>query len=566
MIANHCLAAQKLAQVPELLSMVCAFLGSSGCRTVACVSHRFFNAAAPIIWEEVEGVHNLLALFPGTEVIRTAIPGKRTNILRTCVPSNPDFTRFNIYAPLVKALNIYGCSDHPYEFTNWKALTSREAPLLPKLLSLTIKFARSLGGYDDQILWITTLLSPSLREIRAMPAQLSKHHTRTPAIPPLLVALMLKKVVPQCPHLKVLSIFPDPNVDEDQAEKPLSTFLSMSEPPFHYYLAQAQQLCELTSNEQILKHDVLLVIGSLPQLARLEIYTDQIDICPESIPLPDYTFPALRQLTLHLSYSEGIEDLWKLGALRQLTSLKIDFKDQHDDGSDSRDIWARSLLIAVADNSPNLKHLDINFSTCDACGDEPCNLGDYLLFEEMSTLPLETVTLASAWFGPYDADLYSRLAHTWPAVVDLHMPNQPATLQELFALAKLPKLEHLVLDLSLNHPSVACDPKLGQPVALSLHTLESSTRSAPLGDLAAIAKHLLLLWPSLQQVLWPGFNSPFIGAGSQAYATIMQSLNSWITTIREMSDLKNHISQTYGTEELTFFNGIPTIDRSYSDC
>lgn len=83
MIANHCLAAQKLAQVPELLSMVCAFLGSSGCRTVACVSHRFFNAAAPIIWEEVEGVHNLLALFPGTEVIRTAIPGKRTNILRT---------------------------------------------------------------------------------------------------------------------------------------------------------------------------------------------------------------------------------------------------------------------------------------------------------------------------------------------------------------------------------------------------------------------------------------------------------------------------------------------------
>lgn len=78
-MTNRDISAHKVARVPELLSIICKHLGRSQCASVVSVSRRFFNAAMPIIWREVEGVHNLLVLLPLTRVVEDlAIPSAHT--------------------------------------------------------------------------------------------------------------------------------------------------------------------------------------------------------------------------------------------------------------------------------------------------------------------------------------------------------------------------------------------------------------------------------------------------------------------------------------------------------
>lgn len=337
-------------------------------------------------------------------------------------------------------------------------------------------------------MWIIAFLSPSLREICAVPL-ISRNTTRIPSIPPLLASLVLKKVTSQCPGLRKLSIFPDVDYSEQGGSPgPLFAYLSMSEPRFSHHIAGAQQLQEFISNEKILEGDVLVALASLPHLLHLEIYTDQIEDVPSSSTLPELSFPSLRQLTLHLSVNEGVEDLWTLPALQQLTSIRIEFRDQHDHDTESRKLWARSLLSTIADNSPNLKHLHMNFSSCNACGEEPCDLGDLSLFEDLGNLPLETVRLESVWFGPYDRIVYRRLARTWPQVTNLCIPAQPATLHQLPLFAQLPKLKHLTLDLMLSHPPTCNLAFSAHPAAPPLNTLEVVSTSTPTGNLVAIAR------------------------------------------------------------------------------
>jgi hypothetical protein len=143
-------------------------------------------------------------------------------------------------------------------------------------------------------------------------------------------------------------------------------------------------------------------------------------------------------------------------------------------------------LSYIAKKSPNLQHLHINFSVCEGCGEGPCDIGDSDLFQELSALPLTVVILESASFGFYDSCLYSQVATAFPEVIELRMPAQDATIKELVHFAKLPKLQHLLLNLDLT--PVYREDTPTPAVGLALHTLETKGHFSPTGDLAALAK------------------------------------------------------------------------------
>ncbi|CUA69623.1 hypothetical protein RSOLAG22IIIB_03996 [Rhizoctonia solani] len=409
----------------------------------------------------------------------------------------------------------------------------------------------------DQLMWTTLLASPTLREIRTVSR--GKKRPFPSLMAPITASLLLSKVTSQCPDLQVLSIFPEPALagTGNHKENIFEAFLTFSQPPFHHYLAQARQLRELASNGLLLQPDVLPIVASLPSLVSLDIYTPAIDFDADDTSLAENAFPSLQRLGLYLASNQGTTDLWGISALRQLTSLRIEFRDQHNDDTDDPDNWARDLLSTIAKNSPNLRHLHVNFSLCDSCEDEPCDLGDPGLLEELSALPLETVTLESAWFGIHDPEVFDYIPTTFSKVTNLSMPTLSASPNTLVYFAKLPKLQHLVLDLNLTH-GADWDLEPTAPVGLALHTLETKDNCAPLGDLVALAKSLLLLWPNLQRVVCPKDDVP---SGTKLTRnTLISSLNASITTIREATKLKQVIIEKYGVAESVLFDFLPTVD------
>ncbi|CEL53906.1 hypothetical protein RSOLAG1IB_06688 [Rhizoctonia solani AG-1 IB] len=126
------------------------------------------------------------------------------------------------------------------------------------------------------------------------------------------------------------------------------------------------------------------------------------------------------------------------------------------------------------------------------------------------------------------------------------MPARDATMKELVHFAKLPKLQHLLLNLDLT--PVYREDTPTPAVGLALHTLETKGHFSPTGDLAALAKALLLLWPNLQYVTCR--RNKDITLGVRFHETIVQSLNSFLSMTREAIRLKDGIAKKYESVEL----------------
>lgn len=61
----------RILQIPELLSLICRHSVPRAQTCLLRVSRTFFDSAAPVVWENVSGVHNLLVLLPGVTVTRS---------------------------------------------------------------------------------------------------------------------------------------------------------------------------------------------------------------------------------------------------------------------------------------------------------------------------------------------------------------------------------------------------------------------------------------------------------------------------------------------------------------
>lgn len=59
---------RKVFETPELLSLVCGYATERGCLSLLLTSKSGFLAAAPFVWEEVDGLIKLLKLLPGTKI------------------------------------------------------------------------------------------------------------------------------------------------------------------------------------------------------------------------------------------------------------------------------------------------------------------------------------------------------------------------------------------------------------------------------------------------------------------------------------------------------------------
>ncbi|KAF8598205.1 hypothetical protein BDV93DRAFT_526902 [Ceratobasidium sp. AG-I] len=523
-------ALARFIQFPELIRTVYQLSDRSEQLDLLRVTRSFFVVGISIIWEKIEGVHNILVLIPDAHCIgREGEPKAKTISL----PANPvDLRRFDLYAPFVKNLEIYDRETEKFWIPNWRGFMShaRDRTLLPNLETLTLT---TTSSHSNQLMWIRAFLSPSLINIEVTPSA-----RYVPLISHLSASTLLKHIGVACPKIQLLSLFPNSRTtsEADLDAHDEQAMINFWDTSLADYLKRLPLLRELASTTEILSPNCVVQLASLPHLTRLAIYPLATPFTVIQLASPT-RFTALRHFELCMATPTQFYDTWRLGIFENLTSIELSFITQPDSDEFDHRTWATSIMALIAVNSPQLSDLIIDFDLHIA-EKKLYNLGSVSVLSPLKTLPLKELHLREATLGVHTpATSFQDLKDFLPNVVILELPNQICTLKELYEFARLPNLKRLVVDLSLRTP----DPQDPIPHPVNSNSnfriLESNYGVDVVGDIHAMARRLLSMWPGLRLVKWSAETERESDIEPSAAATISTALNSTISLLRDITSL-----------------------------
>lgn len=388
------------------------------------------------------------------------------------------FRWFDIYAPHVEVLNVYGTQNKGYAVSGWKLLTSRAKrhSLLPSLKSIGFMCQDWCFQPRDHVLWITTFATLATVDVRILcqcPPNADYPYSRASEI--------LEALATRCPNLEYLVLRPHGrfgSVDHSHQLKEED----IPDNEWHDYIEAFQKLELLSVSEDWLYYPSLRELSQLPRLECLELwpgdlegFDPQYNLCPK---LPSGSFPALRSLNLKDLHPHVITELLSVRRmLKNIVALCIELEVKELDEDDQiglspeqriphRNNWIVHRFFPLLRNTPCLEHLIIRFVPPEEviyC------IGVSPVLDVMAKLPLRTVHLSQMHLG--SGVLNIDLATIWPKVAKLSMPDQHASLQELSHFAAMPKLRHLTLMVDL---TTTFTPLNAPTPRFSLRTLESS--------------------------------------------------------------------------------------------
>ncbi|KAF8598194.1 hypothetical protein BDV93DRAFT_609980 [Ceratobasidium sp. AG-I] len=475
----------RIFEVPELVRFICKYSSISQRARLARVSRSFFNIAVPFVWERVNGVHRILKILPGATVSRRAAePSYLRQNYTIFIPriGDADLERFDCYAPFVKHLEIYPSSAKDYLLKGWQNLSAlaMQRSILPNLLELRLTSV-SAPTTHDQCLWIRSFLSPSLSVIHVEPDL----HDDPPPITHMAAVSLLQHITSNSPNVQHLALFP-PSSPSLETEKNGHAILEFWGPSF-YGTLPSLQLRELICTTAIFTPEHFKVLNSMSALESLQVHNAGDPVAFVRLTSP----PSLRRFALHNANWQQFQKIWDLELFSGLTLLEISFDDYS--GQENYTMWLTDLISLVCKASPVLTSLSIDFG-----GEEELRIDNIAPLQPLAALPLQTVVLKCV--AMIEELVLSQMALAWPMVTKLKIPDLVFSLDELHYFARLPKLEHLIIGLSFE--SLEVKSEIPACKSLAFHTLESSTEVDVDVSLSLLARHLLLLWPNIQQVTW----------------------------------------------------------------
>lgn len=491
-------AIARVLQSPELVRTTYQFSNHPEQFRLLRVSRSFFNAGAAVIWEKVEGVHILLSLLPGVHCTDHEGDPKAKTIVsayldaylhlassgyKTISAIPTDLTRFNTYAPFVKFLEIYGKDIEKYWIPNWRgfAASARNETLLPNLKTLTL--ATTSDCSTSQLMWIRAFLSPSLIRI-----QVKFFPTHAPLISYCAASAVLRYIAETCPDVRLLAIFPDSRPSEESSleshdERAMIDFWDSSLAP---HLKRLRSLSQLVGTTELLSPDNLIHLASMQNLSRLTLYptTTPFEVVEPTSIGPTTGFTALKRFSLFTVTPTLIEKIWRLRIFNSLTSLELSsvtFPPNTEDGQ--LHASAITMLSHVAKSSPHLSKITIKFDP-PKTGKPYYDLGTISVLDPLKALQLKEMYLQGASLGvlplqrpPQTIEYYLR------HLVKLELPKKLCSFVQLYEFARLPNLDHLIVNLRLRTPEAEA-PSINNS---NFRVLESSSGTSVLGDVHVIA-------------------------------------------------------------------------------
>lgn len=283
------------------------------------------------------------------------------------------------------------------------------------------------------ILCLSTFILPTLRSLHISS---DDHDLSLPA-----TFSILALVNKSCPRLENLSTgHPVCDVERATSLYPVFSSLISSELKAMHYLRF------LLVHFNLMNPSTLLALAKLPQLEKLSIDNgldphEHTTADIKTVFLPDDSFPALRSLTLRTVDVADILSIWGVPSLvKNLTHLHL--TDTYSDD------WARSLfgevtriLPLICIGSPHLQEITIHSQVP---MHDPASVDTFdSSWSYMAQLPLRRVELLNF---QCDSKFIELISHAWLNVAELRLPDKSASFEDLANLARLPKLEILVID------------------------------------------------------------------------------------------------------------------------
>ncbi|KAG9084768.1 hypothetical protein FS749_004972 [Ceratobasidium sp. UAMH 11750] len=478
----------------------------------------------PLLWERVHGVSQFFALVP-------ALDDETYNQISTQNLDGIDFSRFDLYAPWTKNLEIFKNNELSISKRQSDILHYHSARriLFPNLVSITCTHPH---GHADS-LWILPFLTPSLTSLEFIivnPLQIP--YTSTPES-----SIVLHLLAETCPKLQTLGIFPVSgrtiSSDEYAIEYvPRNSRASVEARLEHLdpFLASIHPLVSLTCSEQILDHACFKTISTWPSLEYLEITLDPAD--EYSLPeLTDTAFPSLKHLGLYWFSPDVFDMFWSVPSLvSKLVSVKL----LNGDFCSAKEFLSNILvpiLSALRAGSPHLQNLWLRAVIADGMSaryEVPVSVLSDLKGLPLETLHMEGMIFAGRDFSHDDDDengeleyetgsvpIAQRLTTMFPNLRELAFPNQRMSFADLQTFhSRMPKLGSLRFDFDLGSVS----PNLGVDLSTVVRyrhsrfsTLEADflgdeLAGRPIADIASLrynqivplVQYLFSLWPNVQ--------------------------------------------------------------------
>ncbi|KAG8713291.1 hypothetical protein FRC09_018883 [Ceratobasidium sp. 395] len=506
---------------------------------------------SPLVWETVVGVEHILKLLSGVSTtikVSDKDKNKKSLIINVSNLADTGGERFNYYAPFVKNLEIYRPSSRrDYQIVGWRRLLRhvQKHNLLPNLARLTMS-ALSMSSHD-QFLWIRAFLSPSLNTIQVIPDA----DDGPCEISSLVAGSLLGQIIKSCPNIRSISLFPSTSTSVSETNGFVAADFCDSS---FYDRLSALRLTELGCTTQILSEDSIHVLESLPLLERLDLFSADIEIVAVNLSSP----PPLKHLGVYLVDWHEIQEIWKLNIFATLASIVILLREHYDFDWSTNDEWGNRFITLVCSRSPALASISLDF------GPTGYSLNQLSSLDSMAKLPLTAVCFKS--LESMGDEVVENMVTVFPMAIKLEFYDMDFRFDELIHLAKLPRLQHILIGLSGHTREINLGPPLA--VSHSLHTLEVCNGIVDVGpDISLLARYalailclaniectrsryLLSLWPNLQQVLWPQLQNFADEPDSLSETSVVESLNGFIISHRNFNRLKSKIVAAYGANAL----------------
>jgi hypothetical protein len=318
-----------------------------------------------------------------------------------------------------------------------------------------MRISGTLGA--EQSRWLIAFLSPTLTTIEVLPDEAGC----PPEMSYLAASILLDRITQRCPRLESLSIFAHVELSSDSMGDRIPALSYNYTLPYEYF-GHFKHLSELATGRDVLKPDSMQLLGSLPQLTRLEIHSDTegygaIPNCT----LSSDSFPRLKRLLLRELGASEMRQIWRMEPLVQhITAAELHLIH---DGEDDED--PSILFTAIAKTSRYIDDITIRFDS---------NPSEAILCSLLSLSPLSLCRMS---FSAHRLDLGSPrewcqiLSDSFPLLRHLHFPTQAIHFKDLVHFTKLRNLE--ILSAKVRWPSEKqfWTPKPSAP-SLKFSTLE----------------------------------------------------------------------------------------------
>ncbi|KAG8760484.1 hypothetical protein FRC12_009566 [Ceratobasidium sp. 428] len=528
---------QRVFSVPELAIRVLDFSATQDCARLLRTCRSLHKPAIPYVWHDVDDVRHLLLLLG--EAFENPLGGSKTTEPRDVwlvdtIKSNNAFTRFDVYAPHVKTLDVYGSRREHFKIVGWKVLIARarKQALLPNLHTLVTRTSCGSHG-PDQLMWVEAFNSPSLINVLITPDKPGM----APTISYEAASAIMRTIEPQVSNLRNIGLFPDYRVG-DHSHDGESTFLALlSGDPFYMYIRGASSLQHLSGSLGWMNEEPILILGQLPCLETITISVFDNFGLDFNFELPEDSFPSLHGLYLHGLYTSNAVQILRLKPLlKGLKSLELHMDmDEPEPEHMDYDEWLAEIFFPRLVDAPHVEKLKIDVDDDDSFPLDPYVINRPSLII-LSHLPLGFLRLGNLVLNSEALQL--NLNEIWPSLTQLEIPAQPVSLAGLPKFVAIPCLQHLEIQLDLQREAVAEPYGLGESSLISLVASKGGKVCSKFADVDYVTRALLSIAPHLTCITWPTPGEDASKKEVRQYECA-EILNGYLSSLREINTLRS---------------------------